>query len=43
VLYVLRVLDAGRGGAPVELALRDRMLQFMGVLWAVLMVLGLYG
>jgi decaprenyl-phosphate phosphoribosyltransferase len=43
VLYVLRLLDAGKGGAPEELALRDHFLQVMGVIWVVLLVIGLYG
>lgn len=43
VLYVLRLLDAGKGGAPEELALHDRFLQIMGLVWAVLLVIGLYG
>ena len=42
VLYVLRLLDAGRGGAPEELALHDRMLQALGLVWVVLMAVGLY-
>jgi decaprenyl-phosphate phosphoribosyltransferase len=43
VLYVLRLLDAGKGGAPEELALRDHFLQVMGILWVVLLAIGLYG
>jgi decaprenyl-phosphate phosphoribosyltransferase len=43
VLYVLRLLDAGKGGAPEELALSDRFLQVLAVVWAVLLAIGLYG
>ncbi|HLW44630.1 MAG TPA: decaprenyl-phosphate phosphoribosyltransferase [Acidimicrobiales bacterium] len=42
VLYVLRLLDAGRGGAPSELALEDRTLQVLALVWAVLVGLGVY-
>lgn len=42
LLHVLRLLDAGQGGAPEELVLRDRFLQAMGVLWVVLFAVGLY-
>ena len=43
VLHILRLLDAGRGGEPEQLALRDHVLQGYGVLWLVLMGIGLYG
>ena len=43
VLHVLRLLDAGHGGEPERLALRDRVLQGYGALWLVLMGIGLYG
>jgi decaprenyl-phosphate phosphoribosyltransferase len=42
VLQVLLLLDSGQGGEPEELALRDRLLQGCGVLWLVLMGIGLY-
>jgi len=42
-LYVLRVLDAGEGGAPEDLAYNDRVLQGIGVLWVLLAVIGVYG
>jgi decaprenyl-phosphate phosphoribosyltransferase len=42
ILYVLRLLDAGRGGAPEELALHDRVLQVLGLAWVVLLAVGLY-
>jgi decaprenyl-phosphate phosphoribosyltransferase len=43
VLHIFRVLDAGQGGEPEQLALHDHILQGYGVLWLVLMGLGLYG
>jgi decaprenyl-phosphate phosphoribosyltransferase len=43
VLYVLRLLDAGRGGAPEDVALHDRFLQAFGLVWIVLFSIGLYG
>jgi len=43
VLHVLQVLDAGQGGAPEELALKDRLLQALGVLWLALFAIGIYG
>lgn len=45
VLAVLRyalLVERGEGGAPEDLVLRDRPLQVMGVLWAVLVGIGLY-
>ncbi|MDA8310638.1 MAG: decaprenyl-phosphate phosphoribosyltransferase [Actinomycetota bacterium] len=42
VLYVLRLLDAGHGGAPSELAWEDRMLQVLALVWAVLVGVGIY-
>jgi decaprenyl-phosphate phosphoribosyltransferase len=42
VLYVLLQLDAGRGGAPEDLVLRDRVVQVLGVCWAVLVAIGIY-
>jgi decaprenyl-phosphate phosphoribosyltransferase len=43
VLHIFRLLDAGKGGEPEQLALRDHMLQGYGVLWLVFMGIGLYG
>jgi decaprenyl-phosphate phosphoribosyltransferase len=43
ILYILRLLDAGQGGAPEDLALHDRFLQGLGVAWLVLFSIGLYG
>jgi len=42
VLHIFRLLDAGQGGEPEELALHDHILQGYVVLWAVLMGIGLY-
>jgi decaprenyl-phosphate phosphoribosyltransferase len=46
VLVVLRyalVIEQGGGGAPEEVVLSDRVLQVLGVLWAILFVLGVHG
>ena len=43
VLHILRLLDAGHGGEPEKLALRDHVLHGYGVLWLAFMVMGLYG
>jgi decaprenyl-phosphate phosphoribosyltransferase len=42
VLHIFRLLDAGRGGEPEDLALHDHVLQGYGALWIVLMGIGLY-
>lgn len=42
VLVVLRLLDAGEGGAPEELLLHNRVLQVLGVIWLALFAVGLY-
>ncbi len=42
VLHIFRLLDAGHGGEPEELALRDHVLQGYGLLWVALMAIGLY-
>lgn len=42
MLHVLRLLDAGKGGAPEELVLHDRLLQVLGVAWVALMAVGIY-
>ena len=42
VLYVLRLLDAGRGGTPSDLALENRTLQVLVLVWAVLVGIGVY-
>ena len=42
VLHIFRLLDAGQGGEPEHLALRDHVLQGYGLMWLALMALGLY-
>jgi decaprenyl-phosphate phosphoribosyltransferase len=42
VLHIFRVLDAGKGGEPEQLALHDHMLQGYGLLWLAFMGMGLY-
>lgn len=45
VLAILRyalLLDAGRGGAPEEVVLGDRSLQFLGLVWVGLFAAGVY-
>jgi decaprenyl-phosphate phosphoribosyltransferase len=42
VLHILRLLDAGEGGEPEQLALHDRLLQSYAIEWIVLMCIGLY-
>jgi decaprenyl-phosphate phosphoribosyltransferase len=45
VLALLRyalLIERGEGGAPEELVLHDRPLQVMGVLWVILVGIGLY-
>jgi decaprenyl-phosphate phosphoribosyltransferase len=42
VLHIFRLLDAGQGGEPEQLALHDHILQGYGVLWLAFMGIGLY-
>lgn len=42
VLHVLRLLDAGGGSAPEELALRDRWLHVLGATWLLFFLIGIY-
>lgn len=42
VLHLELGFDRGRGGAPEELALHDRMLQALGVIWVLLFAFGVY-
>lgn len=42
ILYNLQLIDAGHGGAPEELMLRDNFLQVLGLVWIVLFSVGLY-
>jgi len=43
LLIVLRLVDAGKAGAPEELVLHERSLQVLAVLWVVLFSIGIYG
>ncbi len=46
VMAMLRyalLLESGQGGAPEEIFLRNRVLQALGVLWALLFAAGIYG
>jgi decaprenyl-phosphate phosphoribosyltransferase len=43
VLHIFRLLDAGQGGEPEQLALHDHILQGYGLLWLAFMGMGLYG
>lgn len=42
ILHVLRVLDAGGGSAPEELALRDHWLHVFGAVWLLFFLIGIY-
>ena len=42
VLHIFRLLDAGKGGEPEQIALHDHTLQTYGVLWLAFMSIGLY-
>jgi decaprenyl-phosphate phosphoribosyltransferase len=42
ILHILRLVDDGHGGEPEELALGDHLLQGYGVVWLILMGIGLY-
>jgi decaprenyl-phosphate phosphoribosyltransferase len=43
LLHVMRLLDAGDGAEPEELALRDHRLQIYGASWMALFAIGIYG
>lgn len=43
LLHFTFLIDSGKGARPEELVLGDRQLQLMGVIWAVLFALGVYG
>jgi decaprenyl-phosphate phosphoribosyltransferase len=43
MLVMLRLLFDGQGGAPEEIFLHNRVLQVLGIVWAALFVVGLYG
>ncbi len=42
LLHVMRILDAGDGAEPEELALRDHRLQIYGLVWVALFAVGVY-
>lgn len=42
VLHIFRLLDAGHGGEPEQLALHEHVLQAYGAIWVALMAIGLY-
>ena len=42
ILHVFRLLDAGQGGEPEQLALHDHVLQGYALTWVALMAVGLY-
>jgi decaprenyl-phosphate phosphoribosyltransferase len=42
LLYLVRLLDAGAGAEPEELALHDHRLQIYGICWIALFVIGTY-
>jgi decaprenyl-phosphate phosphoribosyltransferase len=42
LLHVELRFARGQGGAPEELALRDRALQLLGIVWVALVVVGIY-
>ncbi len=42
ILHVELRFARGLGGAPEEMALQDRMLQLLGVLWVALVAIGIY-
>ena len=42
VLFILRSVEAGNGAAPEDLVIQDRTVQVLIVIWATLMVFGVY-
>jgi hypothetical protein len=42
LLHVMRLLDAGGGATPEDLALHDHWLQIYGVCWIALFAVGVY-
>ncbi len=42
LLHVVRLLDAGEGAAPEDLAIHDHRLQLYGLVWVGLFAIGLY-
>jgi decaprenyl-phosphate phosphoribosyltransferase len=43
VLFIMRSAEAGQGQSPEDLLLHDRTVQLLGLLWAGLIALGVYG
>ena len=43
LLHYTFLIDSGKGARPEELVLHDRQLQLLGVVWAVLFAIGVYG
>jgi len=43
ILHILQRLERGEGGAPEDLVLTDRVLQLLGLAWAILFVVGIHG
>ncbi len=42
ILHVLRLLEGGGGGSPEDLVFEDRTVQALGVIWLILMGIGVY-
>ncbi len=43
ILRYALLVDQGKGSAPEDVILHDRMMQVMGVLWALILMIGIYG
>ena len=43
VLQYALLVDQGKGSAPEDVILHDRLMQVMGVIWVVLLAIGIYG
>jgi len=43
VLRYALLVDQGKGSAPEDVILHDRQMQIMGVLWAIVLMIGIYG
>lgn len=42
ILRYALLVDQGKGSAPEDVILHDRMMQIMGVLWALILMIGIY-
>ena len=42
VLRYALLVDQGKGSAPEDVILHDRLMQIMGVLWALTLAIGIY-